>query len=159
MTLTLSSTDFAPGEMIPVRFTCEGADQSPALTWGGMPDGTASFALIMDDPDAPRGPFTHWLLYNLSSHVRGLPQGVEKVDALSDSARQGMNDFNRVGYGGPCPPVGHGPHRYYFTLYALDTMLDLPPRASKSDLLQAMDGHILGQAQIMGRFERKQQRG
>jgi len=153
-TFHLSSDAFLSGDMIPIRHTCEGRDLSPPLTWGDPPEGTRSFALVCEDPDAPRGIWVHWVLFNLPAQVRGLPQGVEPDPELADGSRQGRNDFGRLGYGGPCPPPGRGPHRYYFRLYALDTLLALPPGATRADLLAAMDGHVLASAELMGRFER-----
>ncbi len=153
-TFHLSSDAFLSGDMIPIRHTCEGRDLSPPLTWGDPPEGTRSFALVCEDPDAPRGIWVHWVLFNLPAQVRGLPQGVEPDPELADGSRQGRNDFGRLGYGGPCPPPGRGPHRYYFRLYALDTLLALPPGATRADLLAAMDGHVLATAELMGRFER-----
>lgn len=158
MTLTLFSDDFVRGDIIPVRHTCEGSNISPALTWGDPPDGTRSFALICDDPDTPRGTFVHWVLFNLPPNVRGLAQNVQKVETLSDGSRQGTNDFGKPGYGGPCPPPGHGPHRYFFKLYALDTLLELPSNVTKAEVVEAMDGHILAQGEVMGRFERRERR-
>ncbi len=156
MDFVLHSSDIMPDDIIPVRFTCEGQDLSPTLTWGSVPEGTKSFTLIMDDPDAPRGTFVHWVLYNLPGNVRGLPINVEKDPELSDGSRQGKNDFGKIGYGGPCPPPGHGPHRYFFTIYALDTTLDhLPPGLSKAEIIAAMTEHVIAQAQLVGRFERK----
>lgn len=157
-TFKLFSDAFFAGDVIPLRHTCEGKDLSPPLTWGDPPEGTQSFALICDDPDAPAGDWVHWLLYDIPAQVRGLPQGVEKDPELSDGSRQGRNGFGRLGYAGPCPPRGRGAHRYFFTLYALDTVLGLPPAATKQDLLAAMEGHILAQAELMGRFERKTER-
>lgn len=158
MALTLTSSAFTPGGVIPIRHSCEGADESPALMWGDPPDGTRSLVLICDDPDAPRGVWVHWVMYNIPPRVRGLPQGIQRDPQLPDGSRQGNNSSGRSGYSGPCPPPGHGPHRYFFKLYALDTMLDLPPGATKDELVEAMDGHILDQAETMGRFERKTRR-
>lgn len=148
------SSDFEAGATIPRPFTCEGSDVSPALLWSGAPDGTASFALICDDPDAPGKTWTHWVIFNIPAESLGLVQRVQPHETLPDGSRQGLNDFSKIGYGGPCPPRGHGAHRYYFKLYALDTLLDLAPRARKDALIQAMDGHILGQAELMGRYAR-----
>jgi len=158
MSFTLYSNDFLPGDMIPPRFTCEGQNISPAINWGDPPPGTVCFALICDDPDAPGGTFVHWVLYGLSGKVRGLPQNLEKNLELSDGSRQGKNDFGGIGYGGPCPPPGHGIHRYFFKVYALDEMPGLPPGATKGELVAAMEGHILAQAEVMGRFERATER-
>ena len=134
-------------------YTCDGKDISPELAWSGAPDGTKSFALICDDPDAPVGTWVHWVVYNIPSHATGLPKGVPTIKELPDGTRQGINDFHRIGYGGPCPPRGPA-HRYFFKLYALDTKLDLPPGATKEQVLEAMKGHVLGEAQLMGKYER-----
>lgn len=152
--MQLTSPAFAENQPIPLQHTCDGADISPVLQWRDAPDATESFALICDDPDAPAGTWVHWVLYGLPAETQGLPAHVATDDTLPDGARQGVNDFGRVGYGGPCPPPGK-PHRYYFKLYALDTVLTLKPRATKADLLQAMQGHILAEAHIMGTYQRK----
>jgi len=153
MSFQISSTAFSESGMIPKKFTCDGPDVSPQLSWKNAPAATQSFALIMDDPDAPVGTWVHWVMYNLPANAKELPEGVEKREQLSDGALQGRNDFRKVGYGGPCPPPGK-PHRYYFKLYALDTMLDLKAGATKADLERAMKAHILGQTQLMGRYGR-----
>ena len=158
ITFKLFSDACFGGDMIPIRYTCEGKNLSPPLTWGDPPEGTQSFALICDDPDAPSGDWVHWLLYDLPAPVRGLPQGIEQDPELPDGSRQGRNGSGRLGYTGPCPPPGRGPHRYFFTLYALDTRLGLPPAATKAELLRAMEGHVLAQAELMVRFERKTQK-
>jgi Raf kinase inhibitor-like YbhB/YbcL family protein len=155
MPFSLFSKDFKPGDMISPKFTCEGDNLSPALTWGDPPLKTASFALICDDPDAPRKTWVHWVIYGIPAEARGLPQGVEKSRELADGSRQGPNDSGQTGYSGPCPPPGHGPHRYFFRLYALDLKLDLAPGATKEAVMAAIQGHILGQAEVMGRYERK----
>ncbi len=153
MALALTSSSFNSGADIPKKFTCEGQDVSPALNWDGAPQGTQSFALIADDPDAPAGTWVHWVVYDLPAATRQLAEGVAKTDEVPGGGRQGINDFRRVGYGGPCPPPGK-PHRYFFKLYALDSMLSLKPRASKKDVEQAMKGHILAQAELMGKYKR-----
>jgi Raf kinase inhibitor-like YbhB/YbcL family protein len=152
---TLFSQDFIAGDVIHVRYTCEGQNQSPSLTWGNVPEGTQSFTLIMDDPDAPRGTFVHWIMYRIPPDVRGLGAGIPKNEEFPDGSRQGINDFDQVGYDGPCPPPRHGPHRYFFRLYALDMMPDLAPAASQLDVMTAIQGHILAQAEAHARFERK----
>lgn len=149
----LSSASFAATQMIPKKFTCDGSDTSPELSWKDAPNAVRSFALIADDPDAPVGTWVHWVLYNLPADAKELPEGVLKQKQLSNGALQGRNDFRKIGYGGPCPPAGK-PHRYFFKLYALDTKLDLEAGASKADLEGAMKGHILGQAQIVGLYKR-----
>ena len=153
MAFELTSSAFKEGERIPDRHTCEGDDLSPPLHWSVPPAATKSFALIADDPDAPGGMWVHWVIYNLSLDLRGLPEGIPAKDHWLNGALQGLTDFKRVGYGGPCPPPGK-PHRYYFKLYALDAVLTLKPRATKSQLLEACKGHVLAEAQLMGRFGR-----
>ena len=153
MGLELSSAEFAPGSDIPAKFTCEGPDASPSLSWGGLPDGTQSVCLIMDDPDAPVGTWVHWVLYDLPPGTRELPEGVPAEEQLSSGARQGRNDFGRIGYGGPCPPPG-SPHRYFFKLYALDAPTGLEPGATKAELERAMQGHVLMQAELIGLYRR-----
>lgn len=152
MDIRLTSTAFAEGGIIPRKYTCDGADVSPPLAWDNVPDGTKSFALICDDPDAPMGTWVHWVLFNLPADVRSLPEAVPPDKELSNGARQGTNDFRKIGYGGPCPP--RGTHRYYFKLYALDTTLDLPAGSSKAQLLKAMEGHVLAEGQLMGKYGR-----
>jgi len=148
----LTSTAFAEGEPIPSKYTCDGEDISPPLQWRDVPEGTRSFALIADDPDAPRGTWDHWLLYNLPAEARNLPEGVPAEAELSDGSRHGQNSWSRLGYGGPCPPSGT--HRYFFKLYALDTLLELDAGASKERLSQAMEGHVLAEAVLMGVYTR-----
>jgi hypothetical protein len=151
--IELKTTSFAPGGFIPRRFTCEAADVSPALTWTEPPAGTQSFALIEDDPDAPSGTFVHWLVYDLPAVYRQLPEGLSRNDQMPGGGRQGTNDFSRTGYSGPCPPPGR-PHRYFIRLYALDAKPNLRPAATRRELEAAMQGHILAQAELMGRFQR-----
>ena len=155
MAFLLSSSAFKDGEPIPGKYTCDGVDLSPPLAWSGAPAGTRSFALIADDPDAPGGTWVHWVLYNLPAEVPELPENIAKVEALDlGGARQGRNDFRRPGYGGPCPPPGPA-HRYFFKLYALDTRLELKAGAQKKDVEAAMEGHVLGTAQLMGTYARR----
>jgi Raf kinase inhibitor-like YbhB/YbcL family protein len=153
MPFNLESSVFAPGGAIPARYTCDGDDMSPPLSWGEPPAGTRSFALIMDDPDAPMGVWDHWLLYNLPAEARSLLEGVPAVPELADGGLHGKNSWGRADYGGPCPPSGE--HRYFFKLYALDAPLDLAPGADKQTLLQAMDSHVLAEAELMGVYERR----
>lgn len=153
VTFTLESPAFAEGASIPRQYTCDGADQSPPLRWSGLPAGTRSLALIVEDPDAPRGTFIHWVLYNLPAELPELPAAVPRQAILENGARQGRNDFRRVGYGGPCPPHG-SVHRYFFHLYALDAPLDLTPGATAAELRAAVAGHVLGEAVLMGRYGR-----
>jgi hypothetical protein len=150
----LTSPAFAEGQAIPVKHTCDGSDVSPALEWGGAPAGTRSYALIADDPDAPMGTWVHWVLYGLPGTTTSLPENVVASEMLSGGARQGLTDFRRVGYGGPCPPPGK-PHRYFFKLYALDTELALKPRATKAELVSAMAGHVLAEVTLMGTYGRQ----
>ncbi len=154
MAMKVTSSAFRAGEVIPSKYSCEGADVSPPLQWNGVPAGAISLALICDDPDAPVGTWVHWVLYSLPITVSNLPESVPASETLSSGAKQGINDFRRVGYGGPCPPPGKA-HRYYFKLYALDVELALKPRATKQELLRSMDGHILAEAQLMGTYKRK----
>lgn len=153
MAFELTGSVFKEGELIPNKYTCEGSDLSPPLRWNNPPAGTRSFVLIVDDPDAPVGTWVHWVLYNIPIDVRGLAEGLPALETLPNDARQGLNDFKRIGYGGPCPPPGP-PHRYVFTLYALDRDLNLKPRATKTQVLDAMKGHVLGEAHLTGRFGR-----
>lgn len=153
MSFSLTSTAFSPGGAIPARYTCSGANLSPALAWTGVPAGARSLALIADDPDAPMGTWTHWLVWNLPAQDGELPEGVPGSEVLSNGARQGTTDFRRVGYGGPCPPPGR-PHRYFFKLYALDAVLDLKPGATRGELEAAMTPHVLAEAEVMATFRR-----
>ena len=153
MPFNISSPGFQNGKDIPKKFTCDGEDVSPALSWTDPPPGSKSFALIADDPDAPRGTWTHWVLFDLPSTTTTLPEGVPKVGDLPGGGRQGVNDFSKIGYGGPCPPPGK-PHRYFFKLYALDSQLNLKAGASKQEVEQAMQNHILGKTELMGKYGR-----
>jgi Raf kinase inhibitor-like YbhB/YbcL family protein len=154
MNFQITSTAFSEGQPIPAKYSCEGRDISPSLAWTNTPTNTKSFALIMDDPDAPMGIWVHWVLYDLPANTTGLPEDVAKTEIISNGAKQGMNTWPRLGYGGPCPPPGK-PHRYFFKLYALDAMLDLKPGLTKKDLLKAMEGHVLAEGQLMGTYQRK----
>jgi len=138
--------------MIPRRYTCDGEDVSPPLEWNDVPEGTKSLALICDDPDSKAGIWVHWVIFNIPAAVRELPEDVPPERTLPDGSRQGLNDFNRIGYGGPCPAVGT--HRYFFKLYALDKTLDLEPGATKAQVEEAMRGHILGECRLVGRYVR-----
>jgi Raf kinase inhibitor-like YbhB/YbcL family protein len=153
MTFEMTSAAFAHEESIPVKYSCDGEDISPPLGWGDPPEGTRSLALICDDPDAPVGTWVHWVLYNLPVENRSLPEAVPPDAELADGSRHGQNSWRQLGYGGPCPPSGT--HRYFFKLYALDTNLDLAAGANKAQLLEAMEGHILGQAELMGTYSRQ----
>jgi Raf kinase inhibitor-like YbhB/YbcL family protein len=150
MAIQLKSSAFAEGKLIPIRYTCDGADISAPLAWSGLPAGTKSLALVCDDPDAPRGTWVHWVVYDLPGTLEELPEGVAPTPDLEQGGRQGRNSFGHFGYGGPCPPSGT--HRYFFRLYALDAFLDLPSGIAKDRLLRAMNGHILGEAELMGRY-------
>jgi Raf kinase inhibitor-like YbhB/YbcL family protein len=153
MVLSVSSSVFGEGDMIPARYTCQGEDISPPLAWSEVPTGTQSLALIMDDPDAPVGVFTHWVMFNISAVGPGLSEAVPAEAQLPDGALQGRNDFGRVGYGGPCPPPGR-PHRYQFIVYSLDSLLDLRAGTTKGQVLDAVEGHILAQGRLTGRYQR-----
>lgn len=154
MAFELLSAAFRSGGDIPVRHTCDGPDLSPPLRWSDPPPGTRSLALIVDDPDAPGGTWVHWVLYAMPGTLRELPEGVPARDTVPGVGTQGLNDFRKVGYGGPCPPPGR-PHRYVFRLYALDTELALPARRTRADLVRAMEGHVIGQAELIGRYQRR----
>jgi Raf kinase inhibitor-like YbhB/YbcL family protein len=149
----LSSTAFMNGDTIPVRHTCDGPNMSPLLSWTAPPAGTQTFVLIMDDPDAPRRTWVHWLVYDIPAETSGLPDNVPTRPELETGARQGENDFHEQGYGGPCPPK-NATHRYYFRLYALDTRLGLLPGAMRADIERAMEGHVLAETELMGRYAR-----
>ena len=153
MSFTISSPSFTDGGNIAQKFTCDGADVSPRLMWSEPPAGTKTFALLVDDPDAPVGNWNHWAIWNVPATARGLAEGIRKEEGLSDGSMQGRNDFRKTGYNGPCPPPGK-PHRYYFTLYALDTTLDVKLGATKKEVEAAMKGHVLAQGQWMGRYGR-----
>jgi Raf kinase inhibitor-like YbhB/YbcL family protein len=153
MAFVITSTAFKHEGMIPQQYTCDGADISPQLAWSGGPQGVQSFALICDDPDAPVGDWVHWILYNIPPDVHELKEKIANDPMLANGAKHGFNDFRRFGYGGPCPPGGT--HRYFFKLYALDSTLTLPAKATKQDVLTAMKGHILAQAELMGKYSRK----
>lgn len=153
MAFTLKTTAFPAGGSIPKKYTCDGSDVSPELKWSDAPAGTQSFALIADDPDAPAGTWTHWVLWNIPAQTTTLSEGLPKAADLSNGGRQGKNDFKRIGYGGPCPPPGK-PHRYFFKLYALNNKLDLSPGVSRNELERAMKGHVFAQAELMGRYGR-----
>lgn len=152
MAFQVTTTAFRDGGPIPKKSTCDGPDVSPALSWSDPPAGTKSLAIIADDPDAPGGTWVHWVLYDLPADTRKLPEGVAKDRELPNGALQGRNDFGKIGYNGPCPPRG-STHRYFFKLYALDSKTGLKAGATKSDLEHAMNGHILAQAQFIGKYQ------
>jgi Raf kinase inhibitor-like YbhB/YbcL family protein len=153
MKIQLNSEAFSEGQPIPAKYTGDGEDISPPLRWSSPPPGTKSFALICDDPDAPAGTWVHWVVYDLPASTTLLPAKLPPDEILPDGTRQGITDFKKVGYGGPYPPPGK-PHRYFFKLYALDTALALKPRATKQQLLKAMQGHILAETSLMGVYQR-----
>jgi Raf kinase inhibitor-like YbhB/YbcL family protein len=152
MDIKITSSAFQDAGLIPSKYTCDGADVSPPLQWDSVPEDTKSIAVICDDPDAPMGTFVHWVLFNLPAETRKLTENVPADETLPNGTKQGTSDFGRTGYGGPCPPSGT--HRYYFKVYALDSEIDLPAGARKPDLLKAMEGHILAQGQLMGKYKR-----
>jgi Raf kinase inhibitor-like YbhB/YbcL family protein len=143
----LESSAFANAQAIPARYSCEGEDLSPPLSWSNVPEGTRSLALVVDDPDAPSGVFTHWVAW-------GLDPGADGLDEGGPAPREGQNDFGTTDYRGPCPPPGHGRHRYVFRLYALDTDPNLPAGAAKAELEQSIEGHVLTTAELVGNYER-----
>jgi len=151
--ILISSDVFENGGMLSFEYTCDGSDLSPVLSWDGIPTGTQSIALIMDDPDAPRQTFVHWVIYNIPANTAGLSGALPRNKTLDDGSLQGKNDYGRIGYNGPCPPPGK-PHRYFFKVYALDTTLGLKSGATKSQLEAAMSGHILAQGEIVGKYRR-----
>jgi Raf kinase inhibitor-like YbhB/YbcL family protein len=151
--LTIFSPDFKNNEMLPVRFTGEGQDISPALEWADIPPNTASIAIIMDDPDAPSGLFTHWIIYNIPGESKGLPRAVPNKPELIDGSLQGKNSAGTLGYYGPYPPPGV-PHRYQFHLYALDILINAKPGASRKEVLEGMQGHIIMSAMLTGIYQR-----
>lgn len=151
--IPISSDAFAEGERIPVQFSCNGENVSPPLSWGDPPAGTESLAVICDDPDAPSGLFTHWVLVNIPPDSRGLPRGVKKTPVLDDGSIHGANSYGKLEYSGPCPPPGR-PHRYYFRIYALDIPLKLRSPADRRAVDNAMKGHILAEGELLGIFSR-----
>ena len=158
MVLKLRSPAIAPGGHIPAKYTCDGSDLSPPLRWTDPPSNTQRFALIVAEPEAVGGTWVHWLLYGIAGSLRELPEGISTRETVENIGTQGTNSFGKVGYRGPCPPFGPS-HGYFFRLYALDAPLVLSPRATKADVLKAMHGHILGQAQLMGRYVPEGTRG
>ena len=154
MSIQITSTAFSEGQPISQKYTCQGNDFSPPLAWTNTPPNTKSLALIMDDPDAPAGTWVHWVLYDLPATTTELAENTPKSAQLPGGTKQGLNSWPRLGYNGPCPPSGK-PHRYFFKLYALDTMLNLKPGVTKKDLLKAMEGHVLAEGQLMGTYQRR----
>ena len=152
MGFRLSSTSFKEGQSIPRQHTCDGVNVSPALEWSSAPPATKTFAIICDDPDAPSGTWVHWVLYNLPGDRIGLVENVPTTEQVPGDGLQGTNDSKKIGYDGPCPPSGT--HRYFFKLYALDSEISLKAGATKAEVLKAMEGHIIGQTQLMGTYRR-----
>jgi len=153
-TMQLTSTAFSEGQPIPENYTCDGKNVSPPLKWSEAPDATKSLVLIADDPDAPVGTWVHWVLYDIPVPVGALPEDLPKGQYTPEGAKQGLNDFKHLGYGGPCPPPGK-PHRYFFKLYALDALLNLEPGARKREVERAMEKHVLAESRLMGTYKRK----
>jgi len=153
MSIQIICAAFKEGETIPVKYTCDGENVSPALNWSGAPENTKSFALICDDPDAPGRTWIHWVVYNIPATMTSLPEAVSMKKTVLNNIIQGTTSFRKIGYGGPCPPRGSA-HRYFFKIYALDTELNLKAGASENELLKAMEGHILAKGQLMGRYSR-----
>lgn len=151
--MDLQSSAFGAGGTIPTMYTCDGQDVSPPLSWSEPPAGTESLVLLCDDPDAPVGTWDHWVLFNIPAASRSLPEGMGAEPVIDGAGVQGTNSWDRIGYGGPCPPKG-GEHRYYFRLYALDTNLDLDSGAMRKDVEKALQAHVLAQGQLMGRYGR-----
>lgn len=152
MTIKLTSTAFQDGGLIPARYTCDGPNVSPPLSWSGLPPGTKSLALVCEDPDAPGKTWTHWVVYGIPPTTMQMAEGIVHEETLSNGGKQGKNDFGKVGYGGPCPPSGT--HRYFFKLSALDSETSLEPGATKDQLLGAIDGHVFAQGELMGKYKR-----
>ncbi|MGD8785981.1 MAG: YbhB/YbcL family Raf kinase inhibitor-like protein [Phycisphaerales bacterium] len=153
MEIKITSSAFQQEGMIPSKYTCDGADVSPPLQWDEIPEDTKSIALINDDPDAPMGTWVHWVLYDLPADTKELAENIPPEETLPNGAKQGITDFGKIGYGGPCPPSGT--HRYFFKIYALDSQLELESGANKNQLLKAMEGHILAQGELMGKYKRQ----
>jgi Raf kinase inhibitor-like YbhB/YbcL family protein len=154
MNIAINSTEFASGQVIPVRFTCDGQDISPPLRWAQAPEGTKSFALLVEDPDAPSGTFDHWVLFNIPPVTTELPEGIPNLPVLDNGMKQGVNGFKRIGYGGPCPPRQDDPHRYFLRIYALEIELPIQEGASKDDVRRAMEGHIIAEGVLVGTYAR-----
>ena len=150
--IVITSNAFLEGETIPKKFTCDGEDISPQLSWSGIPDGAKELVLVCEDPDAPSSNWIHWVLYGLSPDKSGLAENVAKKETAA-GAKQGKNDFGKIGYGGPCPPRGPA-HRYFFRLYAIDVNLSLKPGATKKELTKGIDGHIVAHGELMGKYAR-----
>ena len=152
MAIQIKSMAFEEGGMIPKKYTCDGPNISPSLSWDSIPEGTKSLALICDDPDAPGGTWVHWVIFNIPANIKELTENKPPQKPISIGAKQGRNDFGQIGYGGPCPPGGT--HRYYFKLYVLDKEINLEAGATKAQLLNAMEGHMLAEGKLMGKYKR-----
>ncbi len=152
MDIIITTPAFDDGGMIPEKYTCDGENISPPLNWTKGAIETKSYALISDDPDAPMGTWVHWVIYDIPPYTTNLPENIPKDETLKNGPKQGTNDFGKIGYGGPCPPGGI--HRYFFKIYALDKMLELKPGLRKKELLNAMEGHILAQGKLIGKYSR-----
>jgi Raf kinase inhibitor-like YbhB/YbcL family protein len=152
MALQVTSSAFTQGGMIPKQYTCDGKNISPPLAWTGVPSNAKSQVLIADDPDAPVGTWVHWVVFNIPSAVRELPEAIAPIETLPTGGTQGKSSFGKIGYGGPCPPSGA--HRYFFKIYALDTELNLRSASTKDDVVKAMDGHVIAEGQLMGKYQR-----
>lgn len=150
--MELTSPAFTDGSSIPLKYTGDGTDVSPPLEWSDIPSGTKSFAIICDDPDAPSGSWVHWVIYNIPPAINSLPEGIAPVESPDDGIVQGINDFGRIGYGGPMPP--RGTHRYVFKIFALDAILPSKPGITKAGLLKLMSGHIISDAKLTGKYSR-----
>jgi Raf kinase inhibitor-like YbhB/YbcL family protein len=153
-TFTLKSPAFVKGQTIPVQYTCDGKNVSPEISWNNVPDGTKSFALIIDDPDAGRTPWVHWVIFNIPASQHGLKEGIPNKKALENGVLQGVNDFKKIGFGGPCPPKGPA-HQYVMKLYALNSKLDLKAGATKDQVIKAMKGHIIEKAVLKAKYKRR----
>ena len=153
LTVTVTSTSFQSGGEIARKFTCDGEDLSPQISWNGAPAGTQAFVLIADDPDAPAGTWTHWVVYDVPASSTSLNEGLPKLEQLPDGSKQGRNDFRKVGYNGPCPPAGK-PHRYFFKVYALNRKLNIKAGAARSEVEKAMSGHVQAEGEYMGTYQR-----
>ena len=158
MPLDVRSPAFEDGDEIPVRYTCDGENISPAIDWSGVSQETQSLALLMEDPDAPSGTFTHWTIYNIPRGIDGLPEDVPRDERLPDESRQCTNSSGKTGYTGPCPPPGGGSHRYYFNVYALDAEILLSNGATREEFLGAIKDHVIDEGKLMGRYQRRQAR-
>ena len=152
MEIKLTSLAFKEGDFIPKKYTCDGENVSPPLEWSGIPVTTKSIALICDDPDAPMGTWVHWVVFNIPANVTKLKEKISSHKVLEDGAAQGNNDFRKIGYGGPCPPSGI--HRYFFKIYALDKRIGLTPGATKDELIKEMEGHVLSEGKLMGKYSK-----